>query len=71
MQPYCLSSEVKNHKFVNSQCKCYKTSEDMVLVMNSITVMTGGKWVKSEEIRGFYSTECEDCSRKWPVHPAS
>jgi hypothetical protein len=42
----------------------------MVVVTNSTTVTTGGKWAKSEEIR-FYSMECEDCCRRWPVHPAS
>jgi hypothetical protein len=43
----------------------------MVLEKNSTTVMTGGKWVKSEEIRGTYSMECEDCCKRWLVHPAS
>jgi len=35
----------------------------MVLVMNFTTVTIGGKWEKSEEIRRFYSMECEDCWR--------
>jgi len=43
----------------------------MVLVTNSTTVTMEGKRVKSEETRGFYSMEREDCCRKWPVHPAS
>jgi hypothetical protein len=35
----------------------------MVLVTNSPTVTTGGKWAKSQEIRGFYSMEGEDCCK--------
>jgi hypothetical protein len=35
----------------------------MVLVTNSPTVTTGGTWAKSQEIRGFYSMECEDCCK--------
>ena len=63
----CLSSEVKNHKFVNAKCKCHETSKDLVLVTNSVTVPTGGKQVKFE-IRWVYSMEGENRCRKGPAH---